>query len=45
MNQSDDRPSPRPRKGRIVWIAGLALGVIAGIVVAVELATLSNTGL
>lgn len=45
MNHSDDRPTPRPRKGRLVWIAGLALGIIAGVVVAVELAMLSNTGL
>lgn len=42
MNRSEDRPSPPPRKGRMVWIAGLALGVIAGIVVAIELAALSG---
>jgi hypothetical protein len=45
MSNREDRPAPRPRKGRIVWIAGLTLGVIAGVVVALELAVLSSTGL
>jgi hypothetical protein len=41
MVDSDKTPMPRPRKGRLFWIAGLTLGVVAGAIVAVQLAMAS----
>jgi hypothetical protein len=37
MTNSNEGPTPRPRSGRLFWIAGLALGLAAGAFVAFEL--------
>jgi hypothetical protein len=41
MVDSDETPTPRPRTGRLFWIAGLTLGIVAGAIVAVQLAMAS----
>lgn len=41
MVDSDETPTPRPRTGRLFWIAGLTLGVVTGAIVAVQLAMAS----
>jgi hypothetical protein len=43
MTNSNQAPEPRPRSGRLIWIAGLMLGVIAGVIVAFELAAVGAT--
>jgi hypothetical protein len=42
MANTDETPRPRPHPGRLVWLAGLALGLVAGAVVAFELAGISH---
>lgn len=42
MTNSEDSPKPRPRAGRLFWLAGLALGILSGAFVAVQLVSASS---